>query len=74
MWTIDDIESMSVWVHKDKSTFYQIIVVTNLTATNRDFVPQVVYQSFDGEVYSRPVEKFLERMIKVDPTKLFTET
>ncbi len=51
----------SYWRHCSSGGFYRVIITTNTFATNKEFVPTVVYTDSDGEAWSRPLEQFLAR-------------
>ena len=44
----------SLWEHYNGNK-YKVILLTNKKSTSNKYVPQVVYENMDGDIWSRPV-------------------
>jgi hypothetical protein len=54
-------EKESFWKHKDTGRIYQVIVVSNLSATRAGWVKTVVYKDEYQKRWSRPMNEWHER-------------
>jgi hypothetical protein len=53
----------SQWLHHTNRRLYTVLSFTNLATTKPDKFPKtVVYSDADGNVWSRPMESWLEAM------------
>ena len=63
----DAIAEGSVWRHTESGDLYKIICVTNLMATNTNFVQQVVYECENHNVWSRPLSEWESKFSFIKP-------
>jgi hypothetical protein len=62
---MEDLKKYSVWVHKKSNKQYMLICITNIGATNPEFISQVVYEDDGGNVWSRPLSEWREKFIRL---------
>jgi hypothetical protein len=62
----------SVWKHKEKESYYRVILITNVHTTRpEEFPVTICYQDVHlGYVWSRPLQKWLERVEEISETFL----
>jgi len=53
------------WRHKVSKVHFTVIFVSNTTVRNKKFKPTVVYQNWKGDVFTRELKVFLNKMEKL---------
>lgn len=54
----------SIWEHKN-GNLYRVLLVTNTESTNKKYPVTIVYRGANGNLWTKSLDKFLEKMVQV---------